>query len=174
MANQKPELEQKQSSHQEISIPIESSAPMPEQKLEIPEQQPQGLEIKQEGFLEESINALKNQLGGGKKKTIIIPQVKDQLTVDIEKIMEEDLKDAFRELDTIQKEEFKIKGEETALNIRNVMRQTKIKAKAIIRLLIRWLKMLPGVNRFFIEQEAKIKADKIMALRYKHQNTENK
>ncbi|OGH71665.1 MAG: hypothetical protein A2921_04755 [Candidatus Magasanikbacteria bacterium RIFCSPLOWO2_01_FULL_43_20b] len=132
------------------------------------------MEQKKERFLEESINALKNKLSVGKKKNIVIPLVKDQLTVDIEKIMEEDLKDAFNELDTIQKEEFKIKGEETAINIRNVMRQTKIKAKAIIRLLIQWLKTLPGVNRFFIEQEAKIKADKIMALRYKHQNTKHK
>lgn len=123
---------------------------------------------KKEGFLEESIGALKDKLRISKKKPIIIPQVKDQLTVDIENVMEEGLKDVFNELDTIQREEFKIKGEETAIQIRNIMRQAKIKAKAIIKLLIAWLKMLPGVNRFFIEQEAKIKADKIMALRYKH------
>lgn len=146
----------------------ETHAIIPEAGFERAETEPKQIEQKSDSFLEESITALKNKLRGGKKKNIVIPQVKDQLTVDIEKIMEEDLKDAFRELDTIQKEEFKIKGEETALNIRNVMRQTKIKAKAIIRLLIQWLKMLPGVNRFFIEQEAKIKADKIMALRYKH------
>ncbi|MBI4993117.1 MAG: hypothetical protein HZC26_03220 [Candidatus Magasanikbacteria bacterium] len=152
----------------ESQTPQETHAIIPEAGFERAETEPKQIEQKSDSFLEESITALKNKLRGGKKKNIVIPQVKDQLTVDIEKIMEEDLKDAFRELDTIQKEEFKIKGEETALNIRNVMRQTKIKAKAIIRLLIQWLKMLPGVNRFFIEQEAKIKADKIMALRYKH------
>lgn len=126
------------------------------------------IEQKKDGFLEESIGALKDKLRISKKKPTTIPQVKDQLTVDIENIMEEGLKDAFSELNTIQKEEFKIKGEDTAIQIRNIMRQARIKAKAIIKLLIAWLKMLPGVNRFFIEQEAKIKADKIMALRYKH------
>ena len=122
--------------------------------------------------MEEPIGTLKDKLRVNKKKPTTIPQVKDQLTVDIENIMEEGLKDAFGELSTIQKEEFKIKGEDTAIQIRNIMRQARTKAKAIIKLLIAWLKMLPGVNRFFIEQEAKIKADKIMALRYKHnQNT---
>src|SRR3989338_8294144 len=106
--------------------PQETHAAIPEVDFERAETKPRQVEKKSEGFLEESISALKNKLRGGKKKPTAVPQVKDQLTVDIEKIMEEDLKDAFRELDTIQKEEFKIKGEEAALNIRNVMRQTKI------------------------------------------------
>ncbi|MBI5222393.1 MAG: hypothetical protein HY980_02760 [Candidatus Magasanikbacteria bacterium] len=147
----------------------ETHAPLQEADFERAEAGPrQQVEQKKEGFLEESIGALKNKLRGGKKKPTAVPQVKDQLTVDIEKIMEEDLKDAFNELTVLQKQEFKIKGEETAFKIRNIMRQAKVKAKSIIRLLIQWLKMLPGVNRFFIEQEAKIKADRIMALRYKH------
>ena len=140
----------------------------PEAGFERAESEPRPIGQKKEGFLEESISALKNKLGGGKKKTVIIPQAKDQLTVDIEKIMEEDLKDVFLELTPIQKQEFKIKGEEIAFKIRNIMRQTKIKAKAILRLVIEWLKVLPGINRFFLEQEAKIKTDRIMALRYKH------
>lgn len=153
------------------SAPKETTSHRPEASFERAEMAEQKqIEQKKEGFLEESIGALKDKLRISKKKPIVIPQVKDQLTVDIENIMEEGLKDAFNELNTIQKEEFKIKGEETAIQIRNIMRQAKIKAKAIIKLLIAWLKMLPGVNRFFIEQEAKIKADKIMALRYKHNN----
>ena len=125
----------------------------PEADFERAESEPRTIEQKPEGFLEESISALKSKLGGGKKKIVIIPQVKDQLTVDIEKIMEEDLKDAFKELDIIQKEEFKIKGEDTALKIRAAMRQAKIKVKTIIRLLVQWLKMLPGVNRFLLSRK---------------------
>jgi len=34
-----------------------------------------------------------------------------------------------------------------------------------------WLKILPGVNKFFLEQEAKIKTDKILAL--KNKNNQN-
>jgi hypothetical protein len=30
---------------------------------------------------------------------------------------------------------------------------------------LQWLKLLPGVNRFFLEQEAKIKTDRIIHLK---------
>jgi hypothetical protein len=34
--------------------------------------------------------------------------------------------------------------------------------KKILALIRDWLKLIPGVNRFFLEQEAKIKTDKIL------------
>ena len=40
-----------------------------------------------------------------------------------------------------------------------------IKIKKIFSLLLAWLRMLPGVGVFFLEQDANIKADKILALR---------
>ncbi len=73
--------------------------------------------------------------------------------------------DAFRELTPIQKQKFKIKGEETAWEIRKLLKATHVKIKKIFRLILEWLKMLPGVNRFFLEQEAKIKTDKIITLK---------
>ena len=165
MPNSKPELEQKQYSPPETQVPIESPAPSPEQQLEIPEQQEQKLETKSEGFLEETISGLKNKLRSTKKKPRIIPNVRDALTVEVEKVMEEGLKDAFKELTPIQRQEFKIKGEQTATQIRDLLRATHVKMKKIIKLIVEWLKMLPGINRFFLEQEAKIKTDKIMALK---------
>ena len=99
-----------------------------------------------------------------KKQYESIPQVRDGLTLKIEKIMEEDLEDVFGELTAIQKQEFKIKGEKTAFEIRNLLNSTKIKVKKIFEFLLEWLKILPGINKFFLEQEAKIKADKIIAL----------
>jgi hypothetical protein len=156
---------------EQLNPPIESAVPSPEQQFEMPEQQAQRLETKPEGFLEEAISGLKKTLRSSKKKPHIIPNVRDAVTVEVEKIMEDGLKDAFRELTSLQKQEFKIKGEETAYKIRDLLRATHIKIKKIIRLLIEWLKMLPGINRFFLEQEAKIKADKIMAL--KNNNTKN-
>lgn len=88
----------------------------------------------------------------------------DEITVKIEKIMEDGLADAFLEMTTVQKQEFKIKGEAAAAQIREILRGTKIKVKKIFQVLVDWLKMIPGVNRFFIEQEAKIKADRIFSL----------
>jgi hypothetical protein len=45
--------------------------------------------------------------------------------------------------------------------------QTKIKVNKIIDLIRRWLKLIPGINKFFLEQEVKIKADKIIRLKDK-------
>ena len=119
-----------------------------------------------QGFLDETLKSLRKKLSGKKpQKTLAIPQVKDTITVKIEHILEEGLSDAYQELTPVQKQEFKIKGEETAWKIRNLLKDSHIKIKQIFRLLIEWLKMLPGINRFFLEQEAKIKADRIIALK---------
>ncbi|GEM_PF-605383 len=97
-----------------------------------------------------------------------VPQKKDELTVQIEHIMEEGLKDAFKELTPVQQQEFKLKGEETAGKIRQLLFKTHIKVKKIFQLLFEWLQLLPGVSRFFLQQEAKIKADKILHLKHRH------
>ena len=91
--------------------------------------------------------------------------MRDDLSVKIENIMEDGLAEAFKELPPIERQEFKIKGEETAKKIRDLLKSTHVKVKKIFRLLLDWLRMLPGINRFFLEQEAKIKADKIIALK---------
>jgi len=124
-----------------------------------------------EGFLDEAIEGLRSKLKRPKKqKPTTIPQVRDELTVKVEKIMEEGLADAYKELNPIEREEFKIKGEQTALQIRELLKATHVKIKKIFRLLFEWLKLLPGINRFFLEQEAKIKADKIMTLKDQYKN----
>ena len=61
-------------------------------------------------------------------------------------------------------QEFKIKGEETAGKIRELLKSTHIKVKKIFRLIYEWLRLLPGVNKFFLEQEAKIKTDNIVLI----------
>src|SRR3989338_1920432 len=93
-----------------------------------------------------------------------IPQIRDDLSVQIEKIMEENLGDVYSVLTPVQKQQFKIKGEETADKIRDIIEHPKVKLGKIIRLIFDWLKILPGINHFFLEQEAKIKAEKIIAL----------
>ncbi len=120
--------------------------------------------IKEEGFLDDAIQKLKNSLRASKKKPVIMPQVRDDLTLKIEHVMEDGLKDAFIALSPLEQQEFKLKGEQTAREIRTLLDETKIKIKKIFELLLQWLKLLPGVNRFFLEQEAKIKVDQILAI----------
>ncbi|MFH1225811.1 MAG: hypothetical protein V1684_00790 [bacterium] len=83
----------------------------------------------------------------------------------IEHILAEDLAGVYSELPRPLQAEFKAKGEAVAVKITQLLQKTRIKIREIINLIKQWLKTIPGINRFFLEQEAKIKADKIMALR---------
>lgn len=83
----------------------------------------------------------------------------------IESILEEDLGEIYNNLTPADQKIFKMKGEETTRSIfQLVYQKSKIKVKKIVKLIKLWLKSVPGINKFFLEQEAKIKADKIVAL----------
>ena len=86
----------------------------------------------------------------------------DRLTDEIEEILEEDLKDLYLSMPKEKQAEFKIKGEETMSLVNQLVRTAHVNAKKIFQLIRAWLKIIPGVNRFFLEQEAKIKTDKIL------------
>lgn len=100
-----------------------------------------------------------------KQIPMAIPPPRDQLTKEIEMILEEGLSDAYTALPRLEKEVFKLKGEETARAIRDLFRNTKVAVKKVFLLILEWLSLLPGINRFFLEQEAKIKTDRLMALK---------
>ncbi len=86
----------------------------------------------------------------------------DPLTQRVQSILEEDLTDVYLGMNSQDQLAFKQKGEETLSKIRVLLNQTKVNAKKIFQLIREWLKLIPGVNRFFLEQEAKIKTDKIL------------
>jgi hypothetical protein len=44
--------------------------------------------------------------------------------------------------------------------------KAKFKARQVIDLLKKWLSLIPGINLYFLEQEVKIKTDKIMKMRH--------
>ena len=98
------------------------------------------------------------------KKRAAIPPPRDQTTIKVEKILSEGLDDTYANLSPIAQQEFKLKGEQTASAIREMLRATKVKAKKIFQLILEWLSLLPNVNKFFLEQEAKIKTDRIIEL----------
>lgn len=83
----------------------------------------------------------------------------------IEKILEQDLHDMFVKLSPAEQLAFKTKGEQAAEKIDQALRKAKVRVKDIIKIIADWLKTLPGVNAFFVEQEAKIKAQKIIQLK---------
>jgi len=82
----------------------------------------------------------------------------------IERILSEDLYDLYRGLPQDSQATFLKKGEETAGRLRAMVGKAHLKAKDVLTLIVNWLKLIPGVNRFFLEQESKIKTDKIVEL----------
>ena len=102
-----------------------------------------------------------------KTKKTVIPSSRDVMTERIEKILADGLNDPYQRLSPIARQEFKLKGEQIAIQIRQLLKKTHIKLKKILKLILDWLRLLPGLNRFFLEQEAKIKAEKILELKEK-------
>ena len=82
--------------------------------------------------------------------------------VEIESILQEGLGDYYKTMTPSQQREFKKVGEETASTIWSMLKRAKVKIVKILKLILSWLKIIPGVNKHFLEQECKIKADKLM------------
>lgn len=80
----------------------------------------------------------------------------------IEGILSRGLADLYHRLPPEDKLKFKQKGEETASLIWKAVSRPKVRIRKIIDLIKKWLQTIPGVNRFFLEQMAKIKADQIV------------
>ncbi len=89
---------------------------------------------------------------------------KDEVTLEVEKILEKDLGEFYAQLPPEAKEKFRKKGEEAATEISGMVRSFKLKFSRALRLVRDWLLTIPGVNRFFLEQQAKLKIDLLEAL----------
>ncbi len=95
-------------------------------------------------------------------RTTAAPAAKPESLQRVESVLEEGLIDFYVQLPPQKQAEFKRVGEETAKKIDQLMHGAKATAKKIFALIRSWLKLIPGVNTYFLEQEAKIKTDTIM------------
>jgi len=100
------------------------------------------------------------------------PVAHDGELIMIESILSEDIYSIYSELSEAKKKEFQKKGVETAIQIKKMLRQAKIKVHDLLELIKNWLLLLPGINKFFLEQEAKIKTDKVLELKRSGQKVE--
>lgn len=89
----------------------------------------------------------------------------DIMVKNIESTMAEGLEDSYKEMDPALQQRFKQTGEDTANAINKLLQQSKLQVKKIVTLLLRWLRLIPRVNPYYLEQQAKIKADAIVALK---------
>lgn len=89
---------------------------------------------------------------------------KDAAMLQVEDVLEEGMREVYASLDDAHRKRFKAEGEKVAIRLAEMVRGAKSRAREILLLLTAWLKIIPGVNRYYLEQEAKLKADKILAL----------
>ena len=115
---------------------------------------------------------LDTEAGGGPEGVVgasNAQQVKNKRQKEIEDILSKDLEETFLSMPPAKQRQFKKAGEETAEKINNLMDKTKVKVKKILSLIKQWLSLVPGINKFFLEKEAKIKVDEIMKSRKKYE-----
>ncbi len=89
---------------------------------------------------------------------------KSALQVKYEELMADGLETAYMSMTPVQQEKFRIKGEQVAKAIEDLTVKLKLTARKVLHLLRAWLKLIPGVNKYFLEQEAKLKTDEIMKM----------
>ncbi|HVM90466.1 MAG TPA: hypothetical protein VMU11_01035 [Verrucomicrobiae bacterium] len=95
---------------------------------------------------------------------------KDEITIEVEKILEAGLGDYVPDMPEEARQKFLKKGGEVAAQLSVMVRTLNIQVSLVLKLLKEWLLTIPGVNKYFIEQEAKIKADRIIELANQHRS----
>jgi hypothetical protein len=130
--------------------------------------QPYEQEVYTEGAVEadtvEEAGSVGNDSGEGyaqPAQSIIQVQKSPQLQA-IEGVLEKDMKELYKNLPDHVKPEFKRVGEETASQIDQLIRDAQVTVRKIVKLISQWLKLIPGVNKYYITQTSKIKADEII------------
>lgn len=86
----------------------------------------------------------------------------------IENFLARGLEDIYLGLSKEKQIEFRRAGEETAKKINKLLESTKVNLGKIVSLIRKWLAIIPGVNKYFLEQETKIKSDEIIKLKKKN------
>lgn len=128
-------------------------------------------EKKTEAFLEPApTTVVAPQAGQPTDAPVVQDVVKDDVTIEVEKILEYGLGDYIPDMPEEARERFLKKGGEVAAQLSVMVRTLNVQVSLVVGLIKEWLLTIPGVNRYYIEQEAKIKTDQIVELANVHRN----
>lgn len=117
------------------------------------------------GSEQQGVSGGASQAASGQQQTVAQGSiVKDEVVVAVEKILEEGLGEYYGEMPDAAKQRFHAKGEQVAFEIAKMIRDVTFQVKRVLHLIKDWLHTIPGVNKFFLEQESKIKTDRLIIL----------
>ncbi len=136
------------------------SLPHPEKQEQKPEQKPEHKDKKEKLKSDEPTIPAKS----------VINITNDQSRKEIQKKQIDDilsfgLSDIFLDLEPAKQQEFKKTGEVTVSKINALLNKANVNINKIVHLIKKWLGILPNANKYYLEQEAKIKADKIIQIK---------
>ena len=137
--------------------PIERTV---DQKAEIAREKLERLGSRQESSLEGDQPSLKGPAPRSQPAAVS----KSKQLKEIESVLQEDLETIYFKMDEAHRRMFREEGERVAREIEAIIHTGRAIAVKVLELIKRWLRLIPGVNKFFLEQEAKIKTDKIIKI----------
>ncbi len=115
--------------------------------------------------------AAEQQTVGFRRKTataqIPLPQNKSAALKEVESVLTENLTEIYQSMTPQEQIAFRQKGEEVAKTIEGLVVTFRATTRKVLDLIRGWLAMIPRVNRYFLEQESKIKTDDVMQLQKK-------
>lgn len=94
------------------------------------------------------------------------PAISSAATVEgrLRQILSEDMAELLTALPADKKFEVQTEGLKTIAQIQKLLKQAHLQIRKIFQLIWQWLKRIPGLNRFFLEQEAKKKTEEILEI----------
>jgi hypothetical protein len=101
------------------------------------------------------------------KSTPVIIDYRQKREKELDSILSEGLEETFLAMPPDKQKIFRAEGEATVKKINILLDATKVNINKIALLIKRWLMIIPGINRFFLDQEAKIKTDKVIKIKNK-------
>lgn len=87
--------------------------------------------------------------------------------LEVDNVLSAGLGETFLAMSPDKQKIFKTEGEQVVKKINVLLDATKVNINKIISLIRHWLSIIPGVNRYFLDQEAKIKTDNILKIKNK-------
>lgn len=93
-----------------------------------------------------------------------VVSTKDPLFMEVEHVLEDGLMPYYQAMNPKNQQIFQKRGEELTKTLTEMVGSAHLQLRKVVELIRRWLMLIPGVNRFFLEQEAKIRADRIATI----------
>lgn len=161
--------------HPHVPAPTEAPvAPVPEQQRSVEEQttpaeQQRPVEVPRPGV---SGSAQQQATTTPAATQSVAP--KTVVRQNIESVLSSGLTEVYQGMTPQEQQQFRVAGEQAASTIEQLMTGFKATAKVVLDVIRTWLKMIPRVNKYFLEQESKIKTDQIIVLQRKLKKTQNK